>query len=242
MALSIPHRVTGDRPVGRPAALDLVAAGAGRAARTPSPPSRRRWTTSSAGLVLFGFTASLFFHLCNGIRHLAWDAGYGFDKQRGAADRYRGPGADRRAHRAHLARHPDRRLSEDDHAQSRQVGSGAGQARGSTRRASGTGSCSGITAIAEAPAGALVRVHRRIACRAPTYATCAAGSPRRSTPPDAAAGPHDFWHARLGLQVIDRGLRPSRGRQVALLIATRPRHAPWSSPASSPSSRSRSGS
>jgi succinate dehydrogenase / fumarate reductase cytochrome b subunit len=30
-------------------------------------------------LILLGFTASLFFHLCNGIRHLCWDAGYGFE-------------------------------------------------------------------------------------------------------------------------------------------------------------------
>jgi succinate dehydrogenase / fumarate reductase cytochrome b subunit len=30
-------------------------------------------------LVLFGFTLSLFFHLCNGIRHLVWDAGRGFE-------------------------------------------------------------------------------------------------------------------------------------------------------------------
>ena len=30
-------------------------------------------------LVLFGFSYALFFHLCNGIRHLFWDAGYGFD-------------------------------------------------------------------------------------------------------------------------------------------------------------------
>ncbi|MPZ09080.1 MAG: succinate dehydrogenase, cytochrome b556 subunit [Kiloniellaceae bacterium] len=30
-------------------------------------------------LVLFGWTFALFFHLCNGIRHLAWDAGYGFE-------------------------------------------------------------------------------------------------------------------------------------------------------------------
>ena len=29
-------------------------------------------------LVLFGFTWSLAFHFCNGIRHLAWDLGYGF--------------------------------------------------------------------------------------------------------------------------------------------------------------------
>lgn len=30
-------------------------------------------------LVLFGWTASLWYHFCNGIRHLAWDAGHGFD-------------------------------------------------------------------------------------------------------------------------------------------------------------------
>lgn len=30
-------------------------------------------------LILFGFAFSFFFHLCNGIRHLGWDAGYGFD-------------------------------------------------------------------------------------------------------------------------------------------------------------------
>jgi len=30
-------------------------------------------------LVLFGFTFSLYAHFCNGIRHLIWDLGYGFD-------------------------------------------------------------------------------------------------------------------------------------------------------------------
>ena len=30
-------------------------------------------------LVLFGLTFSLFFHLCNGVRHLAWDVGWGFE-------------------------------------------------------------------------------------------------------------------------------------------------------------------
>lgn len=30
-------------------------------------------------LLLFGWTFALFYHLCNGIRHLFWDAGYGFD-------------------------------------------------------------------------------------------------------------------------------------------------------------------
>lgn len=29
-------------------------------------------------LILFGFSFALFFHLCNGIRHLLWDAGKNF--------------------------------------------------------------------------------------------------------------------------------------------------------------------
>lgn len=31
-------------------------------------------------VILFGFTWSLAYHLLNGIRHLAWDMGYGFSK------------------------------------------------------------------------------------------------------------------------------------------------------------------
>jgi succinate dehydrogenase / fumarate reductase cytochrome b subunit len=30
-------------------------------------------------LLLFGWTFALFYHLCNGIRHLFWDAGLGFE-------------------------------------------------------------------------------------------------------------------------------------------------------------------
>jgi len=30
-------------------------------------------------LLLFGWTFALFFHLCNGIRHLFWDSGRGFE-------------------------------------------------------------------------------------------------------------------------------------------------------------------
>jgi succinate dehydrogenase / fumarate reductase cytochrome b subunit len=32
-------------------------------------------------LLLLGWTFSLFFHLANGIRHLFWDAGYGFENK-----------------------------------------------------------------------------------------------------------------------------------------------------------------
>ncbi len=30
-------------------------------------------------LVLFGFTLTLYYHMCNGIRHLFWDVGMGFE-------------------------------------------------------------------------------------------------------------------------------------------------------------------
>lgn len=30
-------------------------------------------------LIIFGWTYVLFYHLCNGIRHLVWDTGRGFD-------------------------------------------------------------------------------------------------------------------------------------------------------------------
>ena len=30
-------------------------------------------------LALVGFTWALFYHLCNGVRHLFWDAGFGFE-------------------------------------------------------------------------------------------------------------------------------------------------------------------
>jgi succinate dehydrogenase / fumarate reductase cytochrome b subunit len=32
-------------------------------------------------LLLFLWTWALFYHLCNGIRHLFWDAGYGFEME-----------------------------------------------------------------------------------------------------------------------------------------------------------------
>jgi succinate dehydrogenase / fumarate reductase, cytochrome b subunit len=37
------------------------------------------WYSWFGRLLLFGWTWALFFHLCNGIRHLFWDAGQGFE-------------------------------------------------------------------------------------------------------------------------------------------------------------------
>lgn len=36
-------------------------------------------TSWIGGLAMIGMLASLWYHFCNGIRHLFWDAGYGFD-------------------------------------------------------------------------------------------------------------------------------------------------------------------
>jgi succinate dehydrogenase / fumarate reductase cytochrome b subunit len=36
-------------------------------------------------LALFGWTGSLWYHFCNGLRHLAWDFGYGFEVEQSYA-------------------------------------------------------------------------------------------------------------------------------------------------------------
>lgn len=76
--LSITHRVTGVAlSVGSPLLVCwLIAAAAG-----PSSYIRLHFfLTSWLGLaMLLAWTFSLFFHLCNGIRHLFWDVGYGFE-------------------------------------------------------------------------------------------------------------------------------------------------------------------
>lgn len=79
MATSIVHRVTG---VGLGIGMIiltwyLVAVASG-------PLTYNEFTglasTPLGQVILFGFTWSLVYHLLNGIRHLAWDIGYGFSK------------------------------------------------------------------------------------------------------------------------------------------------------------------
>src|ERR1700739_3130183 len=77
-ALSILHRLTGIALAAGSILLVwwliAVAAGGELFAITHA------FLTSPIGLVLlFGWSVAFFYHLCNGIRHLAWDAGYGFD-------------------------------------------------------------------------------------------------------------------------------------------------------------------
>ena len=79
-ALSIVHRLTG---IGLSAGsillawwLIAVAAGGEIFARTHG------FIASPFGeFLLFLWSAAFYYHLCSGLRHLAWDAGYGFEKR-----------------------------------------------------------------------------------------------------------------------------------------------------------------
>ena len=76
--LSILHRGTGAVLT---LGLILLAITLASAASGESAWANMHWLLSSwfGYLVLFGFTASLYYHFCNGIRHLFWDAGIGLD-------------------------------------------------------------------------------------------------------------------------------------------------------------------
>ncbi len=78
MTMSILHRATGVAlAVGSLALVYwLVAAGMGPDAYADAQALFGSWFGQ---LLLWGWTFSLFYHLCNGIRHLAWDAGWGFE-------------------------------------------------------------------------------------------------------------------------------------------------------------------
>jgi succinate dehydrogenase / fumarate reductase cytochrome b subunit len=76
--LSISHRATGIALTIGTVFLVwwLVAAASGAEAFAAAQAFFGSWLGL---LLLLGWTYSFFFHLCNGIRHLAWDAGYGFE-------------------------------------------------------------------------------------------------------------------------------------------------------------------
>ncbi len=78
MALSILHRITGVAlAVGSLLLVYWLAAAAGG---PESFATAQAIVGSFLGrLFLFGWTFALFYHLCNGIRHLVWDAGYGLE-------------------------------------------------------------------------------------------------------------------------------------------------------------------
>jgi succinate dehydrogenase / fumarate reductase, cytochrome b subunit len=76
--LSISHRMTGVALTVGTLLLVwwLLAAAAGPVAYAQAQAFIGSWLGI---LLLVGWTYALFFHLCNGIRHLVWDTGYGFD-------------------------------------------------------------------------------------------------------------------------------------------------------------------
>ena len=78
--LSILHRITGVAlAVGTLLLVYWLAAAAGG---PESFANAQALVGSFIGrLFLFGWTFALYYHLCNGIRHLFWDAGYGFEMQ-----------------------------------------------------------------------------------------------------------------------------------------------------------------
>ena len=78
MVLSIIHRATGVALAA--GTVLLIALLLALAAGPDAYQTVRAFCSSWLGmLMLFGWTWALSFHMCNGIRHLAWDAGWGFD-------------------------------------------------------------------------------------------------------------------------------------------------------------------
>lgn len=76
--LSITHRATGIALVLGTLVLLywLLAAASGAETYASAQQLLGSWP---GRIVLLGFSFALFFHLCNGIRHLFWDAGLGFE-------------------------------------------------------------------------------------------------------------------------------------------------------------------
>jgi len=76
--LSITHRITGIALAlgALLMVLLLIAAASGSQVYTAVYPLTAHWLGQ---IVLFAFTLALYYHLCAGIRHLFWDAGYGYE-------------------------------------------------------------------------------------------------------------------------------------------------------------------
>jgi succinate dehydrogenase / fumarate reductase cytochrome b subunit len=78
MALSIAHRATG---IGLAAGLILLTWWLLALASGPEAFATVQTVAGSwiGVLILFLWTFALFYHMGNGVRHLVWDCGYGFD-------------------------------------------------------------------------------------------------------------------------------------------------------------------
>ena len=80
MAASILHRATG---IAMAVGLIVLAAWLLAAAAGPDDYRTFQYTMMSlpGRLLLIGWSLAFFYHLSNGIRHLVWDAGKGFERQ-----------------------------------------------------------------------------------------------------------------------------------------------------------------
>ncbi len=78
MMMSISHRITGLALV---VGTVLVLYWLGAAARGPVSYAKATGVLTSwiGMLLIFGWSVALFYHLCNGVRHLMWDTGRGFE-------------------------------------------------------------------------------------------------------------------------------------------------------------------
>src|SRR6267142_913652 len=87
MAMSILHRATGVAlAVGTLALVYwLVAAALGPDSYAQAQALFASWPGQ---VLMWGWTFAFFYHLCNGIRHLAWDAGHGFELRSAARSGY----------------------------------------------------------------------------------------------------------------------------------------------------------
>lgn len=76
--LSIFHRIAG---IALSAGAVLLSLWLAAAATSAGAFAVAQWLVDSiiGMIILFGFTLALFYHFCNGIRHLMWDAGRGYD-------------------------------------------------------------------------------------------------------------------------------------------------------------------
>ena len=76
--VSVMQRVTGG---GLAVGLGFLVYWLGAAAYGPESYATAQWFLTSwfGYLCLFGFSGCMYFHLCNGIRHLVWDIGFGFE-------------------------------------------------------------------------------------------------------------------------------------------------------------------
>jgi len=87
MTLSILHRATG---VAMSVGLVVMAAWLVSAATGPAEYNGfvELMTSTLGQLLLVGWSFAFFFHLMNGVRHLVWDTGRGFEKHQANASAY----------------------------------------------------------------------------------------------------------------------------------------------------------